>query len=99
MSIINDALKKTQQAFKPKKKEKVQDKPKPKDDANVNVYEKMYKERDKKNELSAAVAQSGKRSSKNKVERIPRKTREWVCIHRGHRDTVPLQVSKSGESV
>ena len=64
MSIINDALKKTQQAFKPKKKDKVQEDPKPQDTSNINVYEKMYKERDKNKELSDAVAKSRKQSSK-----------------------------------
>ena len=58
MSIINDALKKTQLAFKrPKKKEKAQaqeaqDSPKSKDDEVVNVYDKLYKAKEDKTKSS-----------------------------------------------
>jgi len=76
MSIINDALKKTQQAFKPKKKNEVQEDPKPQDGDTLNVYEKMYKERDKKKELADAAAQSGKKSSKGSKTQTSNKAPE-----------------------
>lgn len=79
MSIINDALKKTQMAFKrPKKKEKekIQDSPKPKDDGIINVYEKMYKDREEKEKTSSAHGVPGKKSPKDK--KAPHKSREWL---------------------
>lgn len=74
MSIINDALKKTQQAFKPKKKDKVQEDPKPNDEATLNVYEKMYAERDKKKKLSDAVSKAGGRSAKGEKSNTTKKS-------------------------
>ena len=69
MSIINDALKKTQLTFKrPKKKEKeiIQDNPKPKDDSTTNVYEKMYKNREEKEKSSSVHVNPEKKSPKDK---------------------------------
>ncbi len=66
MSIINDALKKTQLRFKkPKEKEKTKDDSTPKDDGTVNVYEKMYKAREEKEKISLPRATSGKKSKKD----------------------------------
>jgi len=70
MSIINDALKKTQMSFKKlKKKEQAQEepKPKPKGDNVVNVYEKMYKSREDGKTPSPDRVQ-GKKSPKSSGE-------------------------------
>jgi len=83
MSIINDALKKTQLKFmKPKKKEKAQSESesKPKDDGTVNVYEKMYKDREEKQKSSGVHVISEKRSSKDgkSKDRVPGRSKEWL---------------------
>jgi len=79
MSIINDALKKTQLKFKkPKKKEnaQVQEDPKPKEDAVVNVYEKMYKDRESNAKPSSTHIISEKELPKS--GQAPRRTNEWL---------------------
>jgi hypothetical protein len=80
MSIINDALKKTQMSFKrPKKKdqEQAQADPKPKEDGIVNVYEKMYKDREEQSKLSSGVLTPGKKAPKDS-KKTSSKSREWL---------------------
>lgn len=83
MSIINDALKKTQSSFKKlkkKEKEKVQiqeaqDSPKPKDDDVVNVYDKMYKAKEDLSKSSRTHVISEARPSKS--NKAPRRADGW----------------------
>jgi len=81
MSIINDALKKTQLSFlkpKGKKKEKAEEKDesKPKDDGTVNVYDKMYKAREEKEKSLPSHVVSGKKSPKSR--KVSHRSREWL---------------------
>jgi len=85
MSIINDALKKTQMAFKrPKKKEsekaqtqEAQNTPKPKDDDMVNVYDKLYKA--KQDQLKSSTAHViSERKSPSKSVKAPRIRDGWL---------------------
>jgi len=79
MSIINDALKKTQLRFmKPKKKEKDQSDPKPKGNDIVNVYDKLYKDRDDKMKSSSVHVISEKKSRNDSKVKVSRGSKEWL---------------------
>jgi len=86
VSIINDALKKTQMSFKrPKKKEKekekvqaqeAQDSPKPKDDGILNIYDKLYKAKEDKTKSSTTPVFLEKKLPKS--DKTPRKVNTWL---------------------
>lgn len=78
MSIINDALKKTQAKFKktdeaPEKKQEKQD-----DKSTVNVYEKMYQAQKDQQAAKAQGENSTKRTSTIRDSAAPRKAKKWL---------------------
>jgi len=79
MSIINDALKKTQLKFK--KKDKVPSKtPEPQPEQGTsNIYEKLYKARtDQQNSSTPGQGQRGKISEKTTPK--PRSAKKWLAV-------------------
>ena len=80
MSIINDALKKTQLNFKKKpknkEKEKAENTLKPNNDDVANVYDKMYKAREEQRQASSSGAVPAKKSSKG--SKTPQKADGWL---------------------
>ena len=78
MSIINDALKKTQLNLKkPTKPLKTQDKPKPQSGQNItNVYEKMYKAREE--QKNASVSQNVRGKMASPIVSSPPQAKKWV---------------------
>jgi len=82
MSIINDALKKTQMSFKrPKKKDKKEE-AQPvakKEDEVVNVYDKLYKAKEEKSGSSSG-AMADKRTGKSKSPSHAKKITKTILV-------------------
>ncbi len=79
MSIINDALKKTQFSLKKKDKTPEPEK-KPEAQANQgpsNVYEKLYKQQQEMKEVAAASNESRQKPSISKASK-PRPAKKWL---------------------
>ncbi|MCK5012342.1 MAG: hypothetical protein KAS66_00835 [Candidatus Omnitrophica bacterium] len=78
MSIINDALKKTQLSFKKKKKppEKKQEE-KPADESTSNVYEKLYKKRQDQQNASAPEKGQKTKGTGKKTSTL-RSAKKWL---------------------
>jgi len=80
MSIINDALKKTQQKLTGGGKKKAEEKktePAKTEDKTTNVYEKLYKDRmEKTNEAGAPMSKRAASTSKTGFE-LPKSIGDW----------------------